>query len=66
MVIAIEGGGDRKKVDPTTPNTLEKTVIIQTFTNIKTSVDEILISYTLQDLAKTLETQRQSSPMYYI
>jgi Rrf2 family protein len=66
VVIAIEGGGDRKKVDPTTPNTLEKTVIVQTFAGIKDSVNEILQSYTLQDLAKTLETQRQSSPMYYI
>jgi DNA-binding IscR family transcriptional regulator len=66
VVIAIEGGGDRKKVDPTTTNTLEKTVIIQTFAGIKESVNEILLSYTLQDLAKTLETQRQSSPMYYI
>ena len=66
VVIAIEGGGDRKKVDPAIPNTLEKTVIIQTFAGIKESVNEILISYTLQDLAKTLETQRQSSPMYYI
>ena len=66
VVIAIEGGGDRKKVDPTTPNTLEKIVITQTFVGIKESVNQILISYTLQDLVKTLETQRQSSPMYYI
>jgi Rrf2 family protein len=66
VVIAIEGSGDRKKVDPTIPNTLEKIVIVQTFEGIKESVNEILKSYTLQDLAKTLETQRQSSPMYYI
>ena len=66
VVVAIEGSGNRKKVDPDTPTTLEKTVIIQTFAEIKDSVNEILINYTLQDLAKTLETQRQSSPMYYI
>jgi Rrf2 family protein len=66
VVIAIEGGGDRQKVDLTTPTTLERAIIIQTFEGIKESVHEILISYTLQDLAKTLETQRQSSPMYYI
>jgi Rrf2 family protein len=66
VVIAIEGGGDRKKVDPTTPNTLEKTTIVQTFAGIKDSVNEILQSYTLQDLANTLESQRQNSPMYYI
>ena len=35
VVIAIEGGGDRKKLDPTTLNTLEKTVITQTFAGIK-------------------------------
>ncbi len=66
VVLAIEGGSNQKKADPTTLNTLEKTVIVQTFDGIKDSVNEILQSYTLQDLAKTLETQRQSSPMYYI
>ena len=66
VVIAIEGGGNQKKLDPTTSNTLEKTVVLQTFDGIKDSVDEILKGYTLQDFAKTLETQRQSSPMYYI
>jgi Rrf2 family protein len=66
VVIAIEGGGDRKKVDPATPNTLEKTVIVETFAGIKDSVNDLLKSYTLQDLAKTLEAQRQNSPMYYI
>ena len=66
VVVAIEGSGDRKKVDPTSSNTLEKTVVVQTFEGIKYSVQDILKSYTLQDLAETLETQRQSSPMYYI
>ncbi len=66
VVVAIEGSGDRKKVNSTSSNTLEKTVVVQTFEGIKDSVDDLLKSYTLQDLAKTLETQRQSSPMYYI
>ena len=66
VIIAIDGAGDHKKVDPALPCTLEKAVIIQTFAGIKASVNEILIGYTLQDLAKTLESQRQSSPMYYI
>jgi Rrf2 family protein len=66
VVVAIEGGGDRKKVDPAVPSTLEKTTIVQTFEDIKDAVNEVLISYTLQDLVKTLEVQRQSSPMYYI
>ncbi len=66
VVIAIEGSGNQKKVDPMTTNTLEKAVIVQTFDGIKNSVNEILQGYTLQDLAKTLESQRQSSPMYYI
>jgi Rrf2 family protein len=66
VVVAIEGGGNQKKVNPTTPNTPEKTVIVQTFEGIKDSVNEILMNYTLQDLAKTLETQRQHSSMYYI
>ena len=66
VVMAIEGGGNQKKVDPTTPNTLEKTVIVQTFDEITNSVNGILKDYTLQDLAKTLEAQRQNSPMYYI
>ena len=66
VVVALEGSGNRKKVDPATPSTLEKTVIVQTFAEIKDSVNDILVNYTLQDLAKTLETQRQSSPMYYI
>ncbi|MFM2302996.1 MAG: hypothetical protein RLZZ135_399 [Cyanobacteriota bacterium] len=66
VVLAIEGGGNLKKVDPATSNTLEKTIIVQTFDGIKDSVHDILKGYTLQDLAKTLETQRQSSPMYYI
>ncbi len=66
VVIAIEGGGNQKKVDSTTSNTVEKTVIFQTFDEIKGSVDGILKTYTLQDLVKILETRRQSSPMYYI
>ena len=66
VVIAIEGSGDRQKIDPTSSNTLEKTVVVQTFEGIQDSVHDLLKSYTLQDLAKTLETQRQSSPMYYI
>ena len=66
VVIAIEGSGDRKKVDPTSSNTLEKTVVVQTFEGIQDSVRDLLKSYTLQDLAKILETQRESSPMYYI
>ena len=66
VVIAIEGGGNQKKVDPTISNTIEKTVIVQTFDEIKDSVNNILKDYTLQDLAKTLEAQRQNSPMYYI
>jgi Rrf2 family protein len=66
VVLAIEGGGNQKKVDPTTSNTLEKTVIVQTFDEIKDSVNSILKDYTLQDLVKTLENQRQQSPMYYI
>lgn len=66
VVCALEGGGNQKKVVPTISHTLEKTVIVQTFAGIKDSVDEILKSYTLQDLAKTLEDQRQNSPMYYI
>ena len=66
VVIAIEGSGNRKKVDPVAPSTLEKTVIVQAFAEIKDSVNDILVNYTLQDLVKTLETQRQSSPMYYI
>ncbi len=64
--MAIEGGGNQKKVDLTTSNTVEKTVIVQTFDEIKESVDGILKNYTLQDLVKILENQRQSSPMYYI
>lgn len=66
VVLAIEGGGNQKKIDPTTPNTLEKTVIVQAFEEIKDSVNEILTSYTLQDFAKTLEAKRHNSPMYYI
>ncbi len=66
VVVAIEGGGDRKKADPAVPNTLEKTTVVRTFEDIKDSVNEVLSSYTLQDLVKTLEVQRQSSPMYYI
>jgi Rrf2 family protein len=66
VVIAIEGGGNQKKVDSTISNTLEKTVIVQTFDEIKESVDGILKNYTLQDLVKILEIQRQNSPMYYI
>ena len=66
VVVAIEGSGNQKKVDPTVSNTIEKTVIVQTFDEIKGSVNNILKDYTLQDLAKTLETQRQNSPMYYI
>ncbi len=66
VVLAIEGGGNQKKVDPTVSNTIEKTVIVQTFDDIKDSVNSILKDYTLQDLVKTLETKRQSSPMYYI
>jgi Rrf2 family protein len=66
VVMAIEGGGNQKKVDATISNTVEKTVVVQTFDEIKESVDGILKNYTLQDLVKILETQRQSSPMYYI
>jgi Rrf2 family protein len=66
VVMAIEGGGNQKKVDPAISNTVEKTVIVQTFDEIKESVDGILKNYTLQDLAKILESRRQSSPMYYI
>lgn len=66
VVLAIEGGGNQKKVDPTNSNTLEKAVIIQTFDEIKDSVNNILKDYTLQDLVKILENQRHSSPMYYI
>jgi Rrf2 family protein len=66
VVMAIEGGGNQKKVDPAISNTVEKTVIVQTFDEIKESVDGILKNYTLQDLAKILEARRQSSPMYYI
>jgi Rrf2 family protein len=65
VVVAIEGS-DRQKVDPTIPNTPEKIAIVTTFIEIQDSIDEVLKSYTLQDLAKTLESQRQSSPMYYI
>jgi Rrf2 family protein len=66
VVMAIEGGGNQKKVDLTISNTVEKTVIVQTFDEIKESVDGILKNYTLQDLAKILEARRQDSPMYYI
>jgi Rrf2 family protein len=66
VVVAIEGGGNQKKVDPTSSNTIEKTVIVKTFDEIKDSVNNILKDYTLQDLAKTLEAQRHDSPMYYI
>jgi Rrf2 family protein len=66
VVMAIEGGGNQKKVDPAISNTVEKTVIVQTFDEIKESVDGILKNYTLQDLVKILEIQRQNSPMYYI
>ncbi len=66
VVMAIEGGGNQKKVDLITSNTVEKTVIVQTFDEIKVSVDGILKNYTLQDLVKILETRRQDSPMYYI
>jgi Rrf2 family protein len=66
VVMAIEGGGNQKKVDSTISNTLEKTIIVQTFDEIKESVDGILRNYTLQDLVKILEIQRQNSPMYYI
>jgi Rrf2 family protein len=66
VVLAIEGGGNQKKVESNTIDTLEKTTIVQTFSDITESVNEILKNYTLQDLAKILETQRQTSPMYYI
>ena len=66
VVVAIEGGGNQKKVDATVTNTVEKTVIVQTFDEITASVDGILKNYTLQDLIKILEARRQSSPMYYI
>jgi Rrf2 family protein len=66
VVLAIEGGGNQKKVESNTIDTLEKTTIVQTFGDITESVNEILKNYTLQDLAKILETQRQTSPMYYI
>lgn len=66
VVCAIEGGGNQCKTDRTTSVTLEKKVIVQTFDGIKDSVDRMLQGYTLQDLVKTVESQRQSSPMYYI
>ncbi len=66
VVCAIEGGGNQSKTDRTTAITLEKKVIVQTFEGIKGSVDRMLQGYTLQDLVKTVESQRQSSPMYYI
>jgi Rrf2 family protein len=66
VVIAIEGGGNQKKVAPTTSDTVEKIAIVQTFDGIKDSVNDLLQGYTLQDLVKTLESQAQNSPMYYI
>jgi Rrf2 family protein len=66
IVQAIEGGGNQKKIDPSIPSTVSKVVVVETFGEIKISVDEILANYTLQDLAKSVESRRQSSPMYYI
>jgi Rrf2 family protein len=66
IVQAIEGGSNQKKVDPTITGTVTKLIVVETFDEIKVSVDEILANYTLQDLAKSVESRRQSSPMYYI
>jgi Rrf2 family protein len=66
VVVAIEGGGERKKFVPATSDTAEKIVIVQTFDGIKDSLNELLQGYTLQDLVKTLEFQKHTSPMYYI
>jgi Rrf2 family protein len=66
IVMAIEGGSNQKKVDPSISSTIGKVVVVETFEEIKGSFDEILASYTLQDLAKSVESRRQSSPMYYI
>jgi Rrf2 family protein len=66
IVMAIEGGSNQKKVDPSISSTIGKVVVVETFEEIKGSCDEILASYTLQDLAKSVESRRQSSPMYYI
>jgi Rrf2 family protein len=66
VVLAIEGSGDRKKNDDTIPCTIGRTIVIETFQEIKSSFNATLANYTLQDLAKSVEHRRQSSPMYYI
>lgn len=66
VVFALEGDSSRKSEKVSESATIEKTVVLKIWQEVRQASLSVLEKYTLQDLCEQRDDRKQANPMYYI
>lgn len=66
VVFALEGDSSRKDKKVSECETIEKTVVLEIWQEVRHASLSVLEKYTLQDLCQQRDDRKQVNPMYYI
>ncbi|MEG3845042.1 Rrf2 family transcriptional regulator [Microcoleus sp. herbarium14] len=66
VVFALEGDSSRKSQKVSESATIEKTVVLEIWQEVRQASLSVLEKYTLQDLCEQRDVRKQVNPMYYI
>ena len=66
VVFALEGDSSRKSQKNSESATIEKTVVLEIWQEVRQASLSVLEKYTLQDLCEQRDDRKQVNPMYYI
>jgi len=66
VISCLEGSDSKASKDDTPPKTVESAVVAEIWQEVHDRANDVLRSYTLQDLAEKRDARRQLNIMYYI
>lgn len=66
VVVALDGDSSRKGQKVSESETIEKTVVLEIWREVRHASLSVLEKYTLQDLSEQRDDRKQVNPMYYI
>lgn len=66
VICCLEGADSKASKDDTPAKTVESAVVAEIWQEVHDRANDVLRSYTLQDLAEKRDARRQLNIMYYI
>ncbi len=66
VFVALEGDSSRKSQKVSESDTIEKTVVLEIWQEVRQASLSVLEKYTLEDLCEQRDDRKQVNPMYYI